>query len=125
MLEKGMDPVDMKTQREQFFINEESGIESIVLQGILLKKNRFFRKQPRLFTLYNEGVIKYHKDMVKYKGNIILDKTTKVLKTAKHQIEIPTLKKTYILIETDLKKYSAPPPPRNGSSFKGSDKEVP
>ncbi len=56
--------------------------------------------------------------MTKYKGNIILDKTTCVRKTAKNQIEIPTLRKTYILIETDLKKYSAPPQPVQGS-FKG------
>ena len=45
--------------------------------------------------------------MTKYKGNIILDKTTKVLKTAKNQIEIPTLKKTFVLIEADQKRMNA------------------
>ena len=100
--------LDDKSKKDIFFVNDESTVESIVCQGILLKKNKFFRKQPRLFTLFSEGVIKYHKNMTAYKGNIILDKSTRVLKTAKNQIEIPTLKKTYILIAADLKKYAEP-----------------
>lgn len=49
-----------------------------------MKKNKFFRKQPRYFTLFEEGIIKYYKDINKFKGSIILDKNCKVLKTAKN-----------------------------------------
>jgi hypothetical protein len=61
-----------------------NGVDNIVCSGILLKKNKFFQKQARLFTLYHEGVIKYYKDFTKLKGTIILDKTTKVLKTSRN-----------------------------------------
>ncbi len=56
----------------------------IMFKGILLKKNKFFQKQPRLFILQKDGVLKYYKDFTKYKGNIILSKTTKVFKTARN-----------------------------------------
>ena len=44
--------------------------------------------------------------MNKYKGVIKLIKNSKVFKTAKNQIEIPTEKKTYILIEPEQKRQS-------------------
>jgi hypothetical protein len=33
-----------------------------ILEGILLKKNKWFMKQDRLFKLYATGEVKYYKD---------------------------------------------------------------
>lgn len=57
----------------------------------------------RFFKLYPNGELKYFKDVKKYKGKITLMKSTKVLKTGKHQIELPLKNKTYVLIEMDKK----------------------
>jgi hypothetical protein len=47
--------------------------------------------------------LKYYKDVKKYKGKITLMKNTRVLKTGKNQMEIPTNDKTYIFLELDKK----------------------
>lgn len=76
---------------------------SIVCRGFLLKKNRWFQKQVRYFHLYQNGEMKYYKDVKKYKGKITLAKNTRVLKTGKNQMEIPTMDKTYIFLGLDEK----------------------
>jgi hypothetical protein len=56
--------------------------------------------------------LKYYKDQKQYKGKITLAKTSKVLKTAKNQFEIPMGDKTYIFVEVDKKEqqeYTADP----------------
>lgn len=73
----------------------------------MLKKNRWFQKQVRYFHLYQNGDLKYYKDVKKYKGKITLGKNSKVLKTGKHQIEIPSGDKTYILLELEKKDLEA------------------
>jgi len=47
--------------------------------------------------------LKYYKDQNKYKGKITLAKNTRVLKTAKNQMEIPLIDKTYVFLECDKK----------------------
>ena len=80
-----------------------SSNDAIVCRGFLLKKNRWFQKQVRYFILHPNGELKYYKDVKKYKGKITLGKNTRILKTAKNQIEVPTVDKSYILIEMDKK----------------------
>ena len=79
----------------------EFSIGEVVCRGFLLKKNRWFNKQVRFFNLYQNGELRYYQDIKKYKGKITLSKGTKVLKTAKNQIEIPTKNKTYVLLTLD------------------------
>jgi hypothetical protein len=78
-------------------------LSQLACKGYLLKKNRWFQKQVRYFHLYSNGELKYFKDVKKYKGKITLGKNTRVLKTAKNQMEIPTSDKTYIFVELDRK----------------------
>lgn len=77
--------------------------ESVVCRGYLLKKNRWFQKQIRYFHLYSNGELKYFKDVKKYKGKITLSEGTRILKTGKNQMEIPTGDKTYVFVEVDRK----------------------
>ena len=53
--------------------------------------------------------MKYYKDFTKLKGQIDLTKNTKVLKTARNQIEIPLLNKTYVLVEPEHPKKGVSP----------------
>ena len=78
-------------------------LTAVVCKGFLLKKNRWFNKQLRFFNLYENGELRYYKDFYNFKGKIILTKDTKVLKTGKKQLEIPTNKKTFILVESEKK----------------------
>jgi hypothetical protein len=80
----------------------EFGNEDIVCRGYLKKKNRWFQQQLRYFQLNKKGDLRYYKDY-RPKGKITLAKDTKVLKTAKNQIEIPGPNKTYVLVEVDKK----------------------
>ena len=65
----------------------------IVLKGNLIKKNWYANKQLRFFELYNNGELKYYKDMKDYKGSISIDGTSRILKTAKTTVEIFCTKK--------------------------------
>ena len=93
--------------RKSAYMAEGLEIPELICKGFLLKKNRWFQKQIRLFYLYSNGEFKYYKDIKKYKGKITLAKGTKVLKTGKNQIEIPTNDKTYIFVELDKKDQSS------------------
>ncbi len=70
----------------------------------------------RYFVLFQNGELKYHKDVKKYKGKITLSKSTKVLKTAKNQLELPLNDKTYILLELDRKDQADCPDPEGAQS---------
>jgi hypothetical protein len=50
--------------------------------------------------------MKYYKDFTKYKGKIILNKETKVVKTGRNQIEILSPSKSYTLLEPDHRRQS-------------------
>ena len=60
-------------------------------------------KQVRLFTLSNDGEIKYYKDGKSFKGGFWLSKDCKCLKVARGSIEIRTPGRTYYLEEIDKK----------------------
>ena len=60
-------------------------------------------KQVRLFTLSNDGEIKYYKDGKSFKGGFWLSKDCKCLKVARGSIEIRTPGRTYFLEEIDKK----------------------
>lgn len=87
--------------RKSAFMPSEFALAPLILKGFLLKKNRWFQKQIRYFHLYQNGELKYYKDVKKYKGKITLSKSARVLKTAKNQMEIPSSDKTYIFLEVD------------------------
>lgn len=72
---------------------------SPVLEGNLLKKNKWFMKQERRFKLFATGEIIYYKDQEK-KGSMMLCKDSKALKLNRTEVEV-TLNsnhKRYILI---------------------------
>jgi hypothetical protein len=64
--------------------SETGYAENIICRGFLLKKNRWFQKQVRYFQLFQNGELRYFKDIKKYKGKIMIGKGTKVIKTAKN-----------------------------------------
>lgn len=70
-----------------------------ILKGKLLKKNRFFMKQERLFELFTDGQIKYFNG-TEQKGTMILTPDAQARKISKSDIEIslPQCKKNYELI---------------------------
>lgn len=80
-----------------------------VLEGNLLKKNKWFMKQERRFKLYATGEIKYYKGQEE-KGCLVLSKDSYAKKISKHEVEL-TLnaqhRKTYMFLQVDLA--SAPP----------------
>ena len=86
------------------FMPSQFEVSNLICKGFMLKKNRWFQKQVRYFHLYQNGELKYYKDLKKYKGKITLAKNTRVLKTGKNQMEIPLITgRTYIFVELDKK----------------------
>jgi len=79
---------------------------AVVLEGMLLKKNKWYMKQERRFKLYANGHLKYFKD-AEQKGVMELSKDSSCKKISRYEIEI-TLpnrnNKKYILLQTDLTK---------------------
>jgi hypothetical protein len=74
------------------------------MEGYLLKKNKYWMKQERLFRLYIDGTIKYFKK-TEQKGTMILKPGQRAIKDGTKNISIPTDKKDYILIQlSDLSK---------------------
>jgi hypothetical protein len=70
-----------------------------LLEGLLLKKNKWFMKQERLFRLFTTGHIKYFKGPEE-KGTMILTKESKARKISKYEVEISLGKhhKAYVLL---------------------------
>ena len=86
-----------------------------VLEGNLLKKNRFFMKQERRFKLYATGHLKYFSGQEE-KGCLQLDETSVARKISKYEVELTLNKKhrkTYIFLQVELQK--APPKEANFS----------
>lgn len=74
-----------------------------VLEGNLLKKNKWYMKQERRFKLYADGRITYFKETEK-KGEIQLSKQCRARKVSRYEVELstPNTKRTYILMQADL-----------------------
>lgn len=70
-----------------------------MLEGLLLKKNRWMMKQERRFKLYATGEIKYFKDQ-ELKGSMQLSKDSSARKISRNEVEVKlnAVHKTYILI---------------------------
>lgn len=71
-----------------------------VLEGNLLKKNKWFMKQERRFKLYATGELKYYKGQEE-KGCLVLTKDSMARKISKQEVELTLNKshrKTYILM---------------------------
>ena len=71
-----------------------------VLEGLLLKKNKYFMKQERRFKLFATGEIKYYKGQEE-KGCLMLSVDSKARKISRYEIELTLNKdhrKTYILL---------------------------
>ena len=70
-----------------------------VLEGNLLKKNKWYMKQERRFKLYADGRITYFKETEK-KGEINLTKDSRARKVSRYEVElsIPSAKRIYILM---------------------------
>lgn len=77
----------------------------VILEGILLKKNKWYMKQERRFKLYANGQIKYFKD-AELKGTMELTRDARCRKLNKYEIEItlPKRDKNYTLVQHDLTK---------------------
>jgi len=89
-------------ENSKFVINEDG---KPVLSGKILKKNRYFMQQERLFELHGNGDLKYFHG-IEQKGIMVLTKRSKARKVSKTEFEIvlPDVGKTYKLIQVDLKK---------------------
>ncbi len=74
-----------------------------MLEGLLLKKNKWFMKQERLFKLFTTGHLKYFKGSDE-KGTMILTKESKARKISKYEVEIFLSKghKSYVLLQVEL-----------------------
>ena len=104
---KETEPLELKQKRVKKINNEDLpearyGLvpyNEPILKGKLLKKNRFFMKQERLFELYVDGQIKYFNG-TEQKGTMILTHDAGARKISKTDIEInlPQAKKNYNLI---------------------------
>lgn len=85
-----------------------------ILEGNLLKKNKWFMKQERRFKLFANGDIKYYKGQEE-KGIMKLQKSSTARKISRYEVEI-TLHaghKSYILLQVDL---ATAPPKQHGFS---------
>lgn len=107
-------PIDVKVPEEVIApANKLTKLEekktdgnSIVHQGELKKKNKFFWNQARNFILYQSGRLEYYKDKTLLRGFIQLTHATKVTRTAKDKFEIEIGERTYFLSESETAKLS-------------------
>lgn len=85
-----------------------------VLEGLLLKKNRFYMKQERRFELYMDGVIKYFAG-TEQKGTMELTPNSqcRALNRTEIEIQLPENEKNYLLLAQDPSK--CPPKTQNFS----------
>ena len=67
---EGMKRQSMMTTTGETYAELLSDQVKVVFKGHLQKKNWYGNKQLRFFVLYNDGEIKYYKDMKDYKGSI-------------------------------------------------------
>jgi hypothetical protein len=95
--------VDNESEDVRLSIALVSGVP--ILEGILLKKNKWYMKQERRFKLYANGQIKYFKD-AEMKGCMELTKDARARKLNKYEVEVtlPKKDKTYTLMQHDLTK---------------------
>ncbi len=70
-------------------------------QGELKKRNEYLMKQVRLFILARDGTIKYYKNKTLHRGTVILDGSSKLVKTSKNSFEIVTASRTWYLYEVE------------------------
>ena len=70
-----------------------------ILKGQLLKKNKFFMKQERLFELFMDGTIKYFNG-ADQKGTMMLTRNSQARKISKTELEVslPENRKNYYLM---------------------------
>ena len=93
----------MMTTTGETYADLMSDNTKVVFKGLLQKKNWYGNKQVRFFVLYNNGEIKYYKDMKDYKGSIQLGQGSQVRKTGRTTVNIFCIKKQkeYVLIQPD------------------------
>ena len=87
------------TERPTFTAKQKRG--EIVFQGELKKKNRYHMRQVRLFTLANDGQVKYYKAGKIFRGGFWLTKDSRCLRVRKSGLEIRIPGRTYHLEEVD------------------------
>lgn len=67
-------PLDKRHPEKPQVVEEEAKktdqSKTIVHQGELKKKNKFFWNQDRLFILYRSGLIEYYKDKTLLRGSL-------------------------------------------------------
>lgn len=96
----------IQEQSEEYRLSTALVSGAVVLEGILLKKNKWYMKQERRFKLYANGQLKYFKDS-EQKGTMELTKDSSCKKISRYEIEITLPErgnKKYVLLQNDLTK---------------------
>ena len=103
MLENGLEINANESPEARMSIALTAGTP--ILEGLLIKKNKWRMKQERRFFLYADGRVTYFKDL-EQKGTMNLTKDSKARKVNRYELEVtlPALKRTYILLQGDLNK---------------------
>jgi len=70
-----------------------------VFQGELKKVNEYYMKQRRLFTLSNEGEVRYYKDGRHLMGSFWLTKDSSVTKSSKTAFHVTIPTRSYYMMD--------------------------
>jgi serine/threonine protein kinase len=87
--------------RDTMDFNNVMGNGKEIKRGFLMKRNPYYIHQKRLFILTDEPKLMYFLDENTYKGEILLDRSTTVVKIKRSKFQIKTKNRTYYLKHPD------------------------